>query len=175
MKTHWLKNPNKNYLGHWDIPETGELVLTIKSAAWETVKDPTTGKTQQKRVVHFKEKYKPLICNQTNAKSIVISTGCSFIEDSIGKNIKLYIAKVFDRKNKIEVDAVRIKEESVKKEKQILTPDCQKWQAGIDFLVGGGIMDNLKKAYNISIEHEEQIMEESMNELEKKQDYEQKD
>ena len=39
-KTHWLQNPNKNYLGHWDLPNGKDLVLTIKSAAWEEVENP---------------------------------------------------------------------------------------------------------------------------------------
>jgi len=39
--THWLQNPNKNYLGHWDLPNGQDFVLTIASAQWEIVKDPT--------------------------------------------------------------------------------------------------------------------------------------
>ena len=40
MKTHWLQSPNKNYLGHWDLPEGKDLILTIESAQWEEVKNP---------------------------------------------------------------------------------------------------------------------------------------
>lgn len=172
MKTHWLKNPNKNYLGNWDIPESGELILTIKSAAWETVIDPVTNKTQQKRVVHFVENYKPLICNQINAKNIVAATGRNFIEDSLGLKIKLHSAKYFDKKAKSEIDVVRVKDEPVKiipKTKPKLTPNSDKWGAGIKFLVEGGLITNLKKAYSISEEHEEQIVLESMKTLEESQ------
>ena len=30
-KTHWLQNPNKNYLGHQDLPNGKPVVLTIKT------------------------------------------------------------------------------------------------------------------------------------------------
>ena len=55
-KTHWLSSPNKNYLGHWDLPENKDLILTIKSGGYEMVKNPTNGKTTEKKVVHFAEK-----------------------------------------------------------------------------------------------------------------------
>ena len=111
-KTHWLKNPNKNYLGHWDLLDK-DLILTIKSAGWEEVKDPTNGKKESKRVVHFVEDYKPLICNQTNAISIYKSTGIRYLEDSSGSKIKLYIGEEVDRKNKVTVECVRIRHEPV--------------------------------------------------------------
>ena len=38
IKTHWLYSPNKNYLGHQDLPNGEDVVLTIASANWETVK-----------------------------------------------------------------------------------------------------------------------------------------
>jgi len=111
-KTHWLKNPNKNYLGHWDLPDE-DLILTIKSAGWEDVKDPTTGKVENKRIVHFIEDFKPLICNQTNAISIYKSTGIRYIQDSSGSKIKLFVGEEYDRKNKITVECVRIRQEPV--------------------------------------------------------------
>lgn len=112
IKTHWLKNPNKNYLGHWDLPDK-DLILTIKSAAWEEVEDPTNGKKELKRVVRFIEPFKPLICNQTNAISIYKSTCIRNLEDSKGAQIKLYVGSEVDRKNKIEVECVRIRHEPV--------------------------------------------------------------
>ena len=40
MKTHWLKNPNKNYLGNCDLPNEENPILTIEFAEWEEVKSP---------------------------------------------------------------------------------------------------------------------------------------
>lgn len=107
-KTHWLKNPNKNYLGHWDLPNN-DLILTIKSAGWEDVKDPTRNTTELKRVVHFDGNIKPLICNETNAQAIYKSTGIRYLEDSNGARIALFIGEAHDRKNKITVEAVRVR------------------------------------------------------------------
>jgi hypothetical protein len=116
-KTHWLQSPNKNYLGHWDLPESGEMVLTIDTAKWEEVENPVLRKDdpkkfESKRVVRFKEDVKPMICNQTNAQSILNSSGVKFMEDSGGVTICVYVGKHFDRVNKEEVDCIRVKAEN---------------------------------------------------------------
>ena len=113
-KTHWLQNPNKNYLGHWDLPETGEMMVTIKSAQWEEVENPVLSTKQKKhveakRVIRFEEDIKPLICNQTNAQSVITVTGINFMEDSPGQMICLYVGKHYDKFAKQEIDCVRIK------------------------------------------------------------------
>lgn len=123
-KTHWLQNPNKNYLGHWDLPEGKDIVLTIKSAKWEEVINPVYKKghpkyTEARRVIRFVEKYKPLICNQTNAQSIIKSTGVKFMEDSEGSRIQLFIGTHNDRKTKEDVDCVRIRREEKMSSSQI--------------------------------------------------------
>ena len=108
-KTHWMQSPNKNYLGHWDLPESGELNVTIESAQWEVVKDPVSGRSESKRVVRFNEPIKPLICNQTNANAIVRSSGIKFMEDSQGVSICLFIDTIDDRRTKEKVDCIRVK------------------------------------------------------------------
>lgn len=109
-KTHWLQSPNKNYLGHWDLPDAKDLVVTIVSAQWEEVKNPITNKSESKRVIRFAEKnVKPFICNQTNAQSIVVSTGVKYMEDSKGCKIALYIDNIIDKRTKESVDCIRIR------------------------------------------------------------------
>lgn len=108
-KTHWMQSPNKNYLGHWDLPESGELNVTIESAQWEVVKDPVSGRSESKRVVRFKEPIKPFICNQTNANAIVRSSGIKFMEDSQGVTICLFVDTIDDRRTKEKVDCIRVK------------------------------------------------------------------
>ena len=108
-KTHWLQSPNKNYLGHWDLPDGKDLILTIESAQWEEVKNPINNKSDSKRVIRFKEKVKPLICNQTNAQSIVVSTGVKFMEDSKGQCIALFVDNIKDKRTKEDVDCIRIR------------------------------------------------------------------
>lgn len=109
QKTHWLQSPNKNYLGHWDLPNGDDFTLTIQSAAWEEVKNPITNKSEAKRVIRFMEKVKPLICNQTNAQAIIKATGVSFMEDAKGCRIKLYVGTHNDRRTKENVDCIRIR------------------------------------------------------------------
>ena len=96
-KTHWLANANKNYLGHWDLPSGKDVTLTIHTAGWETVKNPTKKKEEQEedcRVIRFKEEYKwlkPFIFNETNAKALFKSTGEPYMEDCGGKKLRLTI------------------------------------------------------------------------------------
>lgn len=117
-KTHWLQSPNKNYLGHWDISENEDLILTIESAMWEEVKNPIINQSEAKRVIRFKEDVKPLICNQTNAQSIVNSTGVRYMEDSKGCKIALYISQIKDRKTKDMIDCIRIRKKFIDKPKE---------------------------------------------------------
>ena len=95
-KTHWLQNPNKNYLGHWDLPNGDPVILTIISAQWEEVKNPIINKSEAKRVIRFKEQdkwIKPMICNQVNAQTILKSTGEKYMEDCVDKRIKILISQ----------------------------------------------------------------------------------
>lgn len=119
-KTHWMQSPNKNYLGHWDLPEKGDLILTIESAQWEKVENPIINKTEAKRVIRFKENVKPLICNQGNAQSIVKATGVKYMEDAKGSRIQLYIGVHLDRRSKENVDCIRIRKEVMKSHDQIV-------------------------------------------------------
>lgn len=119
-KTHWLQSPNKNYLGHWDLPEDRDLILTIKSASWEEVKNPIINKSEAKRVIRFFEDVKPFICNQINAQSIVKSTGVKYLEESGGEKIALFISSTKDMRSGEYVDCIRIRTTKVI-EKPILT------------------------------------------------------
>jgi len=91
-KTHWLQNPNKNYLGHQDLPGGDDLVVTIKSAQWEIVENPKLHTKEEKRVVRFAEDVKPFICNETNAASIMKVTGCKFMEETHDKRIQFFVS-----------------------------------------------------------------------------------
>lgn len=91
-KTHWLQSPNKKYLGHQDLPDGEDVILTILSAGWESVKNPITNSHENKLIIKFSEKdkwIKPLICNATNAKMFLKVTGQKFMEDCSNKKIKI--------------------------------------------------------------------------------------
>jgi len=151
-KTHWLSSPNKNYLGHWDLPENEDLVLTIESAKFEEVKNPTNHKTEVKKVVRWVESYKPLICNQTNSKAIYKATGVRYMEDSEGKKVSLFISQVKDRRMDEMVDCVRIRHTKPKatvKKKESLSDE--RLQDAIKAIKKGSFTaDEFKVKYNLT-------------------------
>ena len=84
---------DKNFLGSWDVPDGGDLILTIDYAARDEVQNDR-GK-EKKLTVHFKERdYKPMICNTTNAKAISKAHGSTKVEDWEGKKIGIYKATI---------------------------------------------------------------------------------
>ena len=107
-KTHWLQNPNKNYLWHWDLPNWEDLILTIASWDWEEVENPKQRTKEIKRVIRFKEDVKPFICNETNANQIMNVLNAKYIEDSVWKKIQLYVSQT--KMMKQMVDCVRVRE-----------------------------------------------------------------
>lgn len=121
-KTHWLQSPDKNYLGHWDLPNGEPVTLTIKLAEWRKVKNPITEEIHNRRVIVFKERgYKPMICNQTNAQAIIKATGVKFMEDSKGLRVTLYVGQHIDLSSREKIDCLRIKKDPEQKTKSDLT------------------------------------------------------
>jgi len=92
--SEWLsgdfrKDLNKEYLGHWDLPDGEDLVLTIEGVKMGTIRSQRG--TDQKPVLHFKESgWKPLILNVTNQKSISKALGTPKRELWRGRKISLY-------------------------------------------------------------------------------------
>ena len=110
-KTHWLQNQNKNYLGHFDLPNGDDVILTIAKADWEIVKNPKTKEKLNKRVIRFVEKHdwiKPFICNETNAKMIFKMTEKKYMEDCAGEKIKIGLDKTKIMGD--EVDCLRVRQ-----------------------------------------------------------------
>ena len=108
IKTHWRQNENKNYAGYYDLPNGKDTILTIESAKWEEVKNPLINTLEAKRVIRFKEKFKPFICNEINAQSIMRSTGQSYMQDCIGLKIKLFVSQVKVKGEQL--DCLRVRE-----------------------------------------------------------------
>ena len=65
-----FRQGTKDKLGHWDCPEEGELVLTIKKCVWKATRDVKTGEEKLKPYIYFEETDKPLICNVVNREVI---------------------------------------------------------------------------------------------------------
>lgn len=95
--THWKKTTDRNYLGEWDLPEKGDLVVTIdkykEDEKVETFKGDKKS-TENHFVIWFKEAEKPMILNTTNKKRIAAAVGSPYIEDWPGHKVALYRDKV---------------------------------------------------------------------------------
>ena len=114
---------DKPYLGAWDIPENGDLVLTIKSVGKEEVMNESR-KKEDVMVLNFTDAKKPMICNVTNAKAISKVAGSTYIEDWPGVRISLYSAEVsaFGETR----DAIRVREVAPKLPDKLVCSGCGK-------------------------------------------------
>ena len=88
----YRKYLDKSFLGAWDVPEDGDLILTIDHAERNEVQNERGKET--KTVLYFKEDYKPMILNKVNPDSISKALGSTHIEDWEGKRIAIFSEKV---------------------------------------------------------------------------------
>ena len=113
---------DKNYLGSWDVPDTGDLVLTIDHVEQNDVKNERG--SERKLTIHFAERgYKPMILNTTNAKRISKVAGSSKVEDWDGLRISIYTEKVTAFGGT--TDALRIREYAPR-ETEVICEGCGK-------------------------------------------------
>lgn len=83
------KQLDKQYLGHWDCPPDGDLIVTIDHFEKGDVKSPN-GVTQKKNICYFKNGIKPMIVNVTNFKLIAQALGSNKFEDWENQTIALF-------------------------------------------------------------------------------------
>ena len=84
---------DKSFLGSWDVPDGGDLILTIDHVSKDDVQNEKGH--EKKMALHFKERdYKPMICNTTNAKAISKAYGSTKVEDWENKKISIYKATI---------------------------------------------------------------------------------
>lgn len=92
LKGAYQKTLDKTYLGHWDVPDGDDLILTIDHFEKNEIKG-ATGSTELRHICYFKES-KPMVVNKTNLKLIAQVFGSDKFEDWEGKQIALYAAPV---------------------------------------------------------------------------------
>lgn len=143
--THWKQLKNPDYIGAYALQPGEEIILTIKSCGLEQVVG-TDGKKQDCLVVHFMEPVKPMILNNTNAKTISKVHQTPYMEQWTGKKIQIYARRV--RAFGEDVDALRVRDFAPK----AVTVDPAKAIATIN---AATTLDELKKAYT-SLTKEEQ-------------------
>ena len=87
------KYMDKPFLGSWDVPDTGDLILTVDFVAQDEVQNDRG--REKKLTIHFKERdYKPMICNTTNAKAISKAYGSTKVDSWVNKKIAIYKATI---------------------------------------------------------------------------------
>ena len=118
QQTHWKNLANYDYLGAYSLSGKDEAILTIKNVKKERV-TATGGTTDECIVLYFEDEgkivdgvlVKPMVCNKTNCKAISVATGSEFIEEWIGKKIKIFATTTkFGRET---VACLRVKKEVV--------------------------------------------------------------
>lgn len=93
LKGDFRKFMDKSFLGSWDVPDGGDLVLTIDHVSRDDVQNEKG--REKKMALHFRERdYKPMICNTTNAKAISKAYGSTKVEDWENKKISIYKATI---------------------------------------------------------------------------------
>ena len=132
-KTHWRKIIESEYLAGADLDDGNgkhvDITVTINNAKKEMVREQGTNKEEGCLILKFRENYKPMICNVTNAKTISKVLESEYIEDWSGGRIIIGTEKV---KAFGELwDALRVrgrKPQQVAEQQQavILCQDCKK-------------------------------------------------
>ena len=92
LKGDFRKFMDKSFLGAWDVPDNSDLVLTVDYAARDEVQNDRG--REKKLTIHFKEDYKPMICNTTNAKAISKAYNSTRVEDWENRKIAIYKATI---------------------------------------------------------------------------------
>lgn len=98
----------KDYLGAWNIPEDGDLILTIVKCKQGELNQPGTNKKTKKPVVSFKETEKGMALNATNGKTIAGLYG-NMVEEWAGKKIALYKSRTRNPAGGDDVDCLRVR------------------------------------------------------------------
>ena len=123
----YRKFMDKNFLGSWDVPDGGDLILTIDHAERNEVQNQK-GK-DVKLTIHFVEDFKPMILNKTNSDRISKAVGSKKVEDWKGKAISIYVETVSAFGGT--TDALRIRDYAPKVEKAVCE-ECGKEIKAID-------------------------------------------
>lgn len=121
MSEEWLsgdyrKDNDKPFLGHWDLPDDGDMIVTIEGVKKEEVKNQHG--SEMKQVLHFVEDgVKPLILNKkVIPAAITKALGTPKRELWRGKKIALYVGKEPKSEDGL---AIRVREYAPKVEEYI--------------------------------------------------------
>lgn len=87
--THWKSLMDRDYLGHFDLPDGRDALVTIVKVVPGELKGGKKAK-EHKPILHFEGKDKALIANTTNCKTLEAMYG-EHIEGWVGKRVRLFV------------------------------------------------------------------------------------
>lgn len=148
-KTHFKKLRNPSYIGSYELmvgTNSVELNVTIERAVKEMVQN---GDKKEEAMVIYLKGHKPMIVNSTNAKNISKALNSPYIEDWVGKDITLYVAKI--RAFGENVDALRVKTVTSIKQLPSLEINTPNFEAVKTALSSGKFtIEQVKSKYQVS-------------------------
>lgn len=158
-KTHYKKLDNPNYLGAYSLMDGEEqpkdLIVKITKVCNEDV--VSANGTEQCKIAHFHGQ-KPMILNSINSKTIAKVVGSPYIEDWVGQNITLYVAKIKAFGESME--ALRVRPTAPIIQLPTLSPDSPRWGGAKKSLEAGDVtLEAIKKNFTISKEHQALLTE----------------
>jgi len=107
MPTDYRSMYDRDYIGHFDLPDGADIDLTIASVSGGELTGQG-GRKQKKPIVKFVEEVKPLICNKTNGKTIANLYG-NIVEQWKGKRITLFVSSTRSPDGSGDVPCIRIR------------------------------------------------------------------
>ena len=157
--THWKTYCNPDYLGAYAFQPGEEKILTIKNVVREFVQ-MGGGKGEECTVAHFAEREKPMVINRTNCKTITKLYATPYIEQWVGKRIRVYVTKT--KLKGEEVDCLRIRPEIPQVTLPELTPEHQHWAAAVKAIrEGTNNVDGIRKYYRVAPDMAKMLTEEA--------------
>lgn len=147
--THYKKLRNPHYIGSYELmvgDKAIELNVTIEKATKEMVQN---GDRKEEAMVIYLKGHKPMIVNSTNAKAIAKALNSPYIEDWVGKEITLYVAKIkaFGEM----VDALRVKGATkILPNLEVNTPNFEAVKKALQS--GSYTIDQVRSKYNVTDE-----------------------
>jgi hypothetical protein len=157
MSRHWKQLVNPKYLGCYSLPDGNDMVITIDHVTKEEVVGNKGAK--QERIVAYIKGNKPMIINNTNAKTIS-KMYTPDVDNWAGKQITVYASTAQFQGETVEALRVR----TAKPQKPKLTPSSDKWDGAIKALKAGNVkMDQIKSIYDITKKDEEALNEAVQN------------
>ena len=152
MEGHWKKEFNYDYLGAYSLPDGKDVTLTISSLDKKVVIG-SGNKKSECLIASFVEKeswVKPMVLNRTNCKVITKLYKTPFVENWIGKKIKITVKMVSAFGE--EVDALRIVNEIpsdvvIKPTVEVGSPQ---WNGILDGISKGFTIEQVKTKYELT-------------------------